>query len=83
MPRRGEQYGRGADVGADDVRLLESERVGDGEKELAHRPRSQQSVPTLGVTEPRQVDGYQMGVLGELPPDRLEGQQRLRPRAEQ
>ena len=83
MPRRGEQCGRRADVGADDVRLLQPERVGDGEHELAHRSRGHQGVAALGVAEPRQVDRHQMGLLGELPPDRLEGQQRLRPRTEQ
>src|SRR6266568_2903626 len=35
------------------------------------------------MSEPWQVNGHQMGVLSELPPRRFEGQQALRPRAEQ
>ena len=83
MPRRGEQRGRGAGAGGDDMRVLEPERVGGGDDELAHRPRGQQRVAALGMPEPRQVHGHQVGMLREPPPDRLEGQQALRPRAEQ
>jgi hypothetical protein len=32
---------RGADAGGDDMRVLEPERVGDGDDELAHRLRGQ------------------------------------------
>jgi len=53
MRRRSEQGGRGADVGADDMRVGEPERIGGADDELAHRPRGQQRVAALGMTEPR------------------------------
>ena len=81
--RRGEQRRTGADVGTDDVRELEPERVGDTNHELAHRPRREQRVAALGMTEPRQVDRHQMRVLGEPQPGRLEREQTLRPWAQQ
>ena len=83
MQGSGEQRGAGADVGADDVRVLEPERVGEADDELAHRPRREQLIAALGMTESRQVDGHQMRVLGEPRPGRLEGEQALRPRAQQ
>jgi hypothetical protein len=83
MQGRGEQAGRGADVGADDMRVLEPEGVGGADDELAHRPRGQQRVPALGMTEPRQVDRHQMGAFGQPRPHRLEGEQAFRPRAQQ
>ena len=83
MRRRGEQRGPGADVGTDDVRVLESERVSEASDELAHRPRGEQRVAALGMTESRQVDRHEMRVFGESQPGRLEGEQALRPRAQQ
>ena len=65
------------------MRVLEPECVGDANDELAHRPRRQQRIATLGMTEPRQVDRHQMGVLGESRPGRFEREQALRPRAQQ
>ena len=62
---RGEQRGRGADTGADQMRVLEPEGVGGADDELGHRPRRQQRVAALGMTEPGQVDGHQVGVLGQ------------------
>ena len=35
------------------------------------------------MTEPRQVDRHQMGVFGQPRPGRFEGEQALRPRAQQ
>jgi hypothetical protein len=52
---RGEQGGRGADVGSDDVRVLEPEGVGGADDELAHRPRGQQEgmiIAVLALGEP-------------------------------
>ena len=83
MQGRGEQRGGGADVGTDDVRVLEPERVGEADDELAHRPRREQRIAALGMTESRQVDRHQMRVFGEPQPGRLEGEQALRPRAQQ
>jgi hypothetical protein len=83
MPGGGEQRGRGADVGADDVRIIEPECVRDGHDEVAHGARGQQRILTLGMPEPGQVDGDQVGALGEPQPRRLEREQALRPRAEQ
>ena len=71
MQRRGEERRSGADVRADDVRLLQAERVGDANDELAHRPRRHQGITALGVAEPRQVDRHQMGVLRQPRPGRL------------
>jgi hypothetical protein len=65
------------------VRVLEPEGVGDANEERAHRPWRQQRVATLGMTEPRQVDRHQMGVFGEPRPGRFEGEQALRPWAQQ
>jgi hypothetical protein len=61
----GEQRGAGADVGADDVWVLEPERVGGADDELAHRPRRQKRVAALRMTEAGQVDRDQMRVFGE------------------
>ncbi len=80
---RGEERGGGADVRTDDVRVLEPERVGDENHELAHRPRRHQRVATLGMAEPGQVDRHQVRVFGEAEPRRLEGVQAFRPRAQQ
>ncbi len=66
-----------------DVRVLEPEGVGDANHELAHRPRREQRVATLGMAEPGQVDRHQMGVFGEPDPGRVEREQALRPRAQQ
>jgi hypothetical protein len=63
--------------------VIEPERVGGGDDELAHRPRGQQRVAALGVPEPRQVHCHQVSTLRQAPPDRFEGQQALGPRAEQ
>ena len=79
----GEERGPGADVGADDVRVVELERVRETDDELAHRTRRQQLVAALGMTEPRQVDRHQMCLLGEAQPCRLECEQALRPGAQQ
>ena len=38
MRGRGEERGPGANVGADNVRVLEAEHVSDAHHELAHRP---------------------------------------------
>jgi len=65
------------------MRMLEPEGVGSAENEVAHRPRGQQRIAAQRMTEPRQVDRHQMGVLGEPRPHRLEHEQALRPRAEQ
>ena len=65
------------------MRLLEPERVGGANDELAHGPRRHQASSALGLTEPRQVDRHQVGVLGEPRPRRLEREQALRPRAQQ
>ena len=80
---RGEERSSRANVGTDGVRVLEPERVGDANDELAHRPRREQRIATLGMTEPRQVDRHQMRVFGESRPHRLEREQALRPRAQQ
>ena len=81
--RRGEEQRRGADVGTDGVRVLEPERVGRTDHELAHRPGGEQRVATFGVAEPRQIDRHQVRVFGESRPDRLEGEQALRPGTQQ
>ncbi len=65
------------------MRFLELECVGGANDELAHRPRAEQCLATLGMTKARQVDGHQMGVLGQTRPRRLEREQALRPRAQQ
>jgi hypothetical protein len=39
VPRRCEQRGWGASAGGDNMRMIEPERVGGGDDELAHRPR--------------------------------------------
>jgi hypothetical protein len=52
IQRRGDKRRPGADVGPDDVRVLEPEGVGDANEERAHRPWRQQRVATLGMTEP-------------------------------
>src|SRR4029077_15578812 len=83
MPRRGEQTGRGADVRADDVRVLEAERVSDLDDELTHCPRGQQRVAALRVPETWQVDGHQVRVLAEPGPHWLEGEQALGPGVQQ
>jgi hypothetical protein len=70
-----EQGGGGADIGPDDVGAGEPEGVGGADDELAHRPRRQQRVAALRMTEPGQVDRHQVRVLGEPPPYRLERQQ--------
>jgi hypothetical protein len=51
MQGRGEQRGPCADVGADDMRVPEPERVAGPDEELAHRPRGQQGLAALGVAE--------------------------------
>ena len=83
MQGSGEQRGGGADVGTDDVRVLEPERVGEADDELAHRARREQLIAPLGMTESRQVDGHQMRAFGEPQPSRFEGEQALRPGAQQ
>jgi hypothetical protein len=83
MLGRGEERGPGANIGTDDVRDLEPERVGDANDELAHRARRQQRIAALGMTESRQVDRHQMHVFGEPQPGRLEREQALRPRTQQ
>jgi hypothetical protein len=83
MRSRGEQGGGSTDVGPDDVRAREPEGVGDGNDELAHRPRRQQPIAALRMTEPGQVYRHQVRVLGEPRPHRLERQQALRPRTQQ
>ena len=57
----GEQRGRGADVGADDMRVLQPEGVGGANDELAHRLRGQQRVVALGMAESGQIDRHQVG----------------------
>jgi hypothetical protein len=52
---RGEQGGGSTDIGPDDVRTREPEGVGAGDDELAHRPRREQPITTLRMTEPGQV----------------------------
>jgi hypothetical protein len=47
------------------VRVLEREGVGGAYEELGHGTRGQQGIAALGVTEPRQVDRYQVGVIGQ------------------
>jgi len=83
MCGRGEEQGRGADVGPDGVRILEPQRVGEADHELAHRSRRQQIVATLGMTEAWQVDRHQVCVFGQSRPHRLEGEQALGPRVQQ
>jgi hypothetical protein len=80
---RGEKRGPSANIGSDDVRLLKPKRISNANDELAHRPRRQQRIPTLGMTEPRQVNCHQMRTVGQPRPRRLEGEQALRPRAQQ
>ncbi|HJY93865.1 MAG TPA: hypothetical protein VJ371_02875 [Streptosporangiaceae bacterium] len=63
--------------------MIEAEGVGGADDEVAHRPRGQQLIATLGTAEPRQVDGHQMGMFGQPLPYRHEGQQAFRPRAQQ
>ena len=75
--------GRGADVWADDVRIIEPECAGDADEELAHGTRGQQRVLALRMPEPGQVDRHQMSALGEPRPRRLEGEKALRPWAQQ
>ena len=82
MQGRGEQRRPGADVGADDMRVLEPEGVGDADDELAHRPRGQQRIAALGMAEPRQVNRDQVRMLGQPRPHRLEGEQAFWPWAE-
>ncbi len=83
MVGRGRQRSPGANIGADDMGAVEPERVGDTDDELAHSPRREQRVAALRMTKPRQVDRDQVRVFGESQPDRLEGEQTLRPRAQQ
>lgn len=71
MQRGGEQRCRSADVRADDMRSVQLPLIDQSNDELAHRLRRQEIVPALGSAEAREVDGNQMGVLGELLPDRL------------
>src|SRR5262249_15823093 len=66
-----------------EVRPAQPEGVHHADYEPGHRPRSEQRVPALRVTEPGQVDGDQPGVAGQHGPDRREREQGLRPRAEQ
>jgi hypothetical protein len=82
MQRRSEERGAGADVRTNDVGALEIEGIGHADEEFAHRPGRHQFVAALGTTEPRQVDGDEVRVLGEPKPGRLEGIQALRPWAE-
>ena len=83
MQGRREEGGTGPDVWTYDVWALEAERVGEADHELAHRPGRHHLIPSLGVTEPRQVDRDQVGVGREPSPHRFERQQALRPWAEQ
>ena len=62
---RGEQRGRGAGAGPDQVRVIEREGVGGVDDELGHRPRREQRVTALGMTEAGQVDGHQVGSFGQ------------------
>src|SRR5262249_51801198 len=82
MQRRTEERGGGADVGTNDVRVLEAEGIRHADEELAHGPGRHQLVAALGTAESRQVDGHEVRVLGEPRPARLEGIQALRPWAE-
>jgi hypothetical protein len=79
----GEERGTGADVGTDDVRLLQPERVGKVHNELAHRVRRHERIASLGVSEARKVYRYEMRVLGKPQPRRLERVQALRPRTKE
>jgi hypothetical protein len=79
----GKRVALDADVGPDDVRACEPEGVGSVDDELAHRPRRQQRIAALRMTEPWQVDRHQVRVLGEPRPHRLERQQAFWPRAQQ
>ena len=63
--RRGEQRGRGAGTGPDQMRMIEREGVGRTDDELGHRPRRHQLVAALGMTEAGQVDGDQVGMFGQ------------------
>jgi len=83
MRGRGEQRSTGADVGADDMWVLEPERVGDFDDEIPHRAWGKQRIAALGMTEPRQVDRYQVRLFGKARPRRLERQQALGPWAQQ
>jgi hypothetical protein len=49
---RGEERGPAANIGADDMRVLEPECVGDANDGLAHRPQGQQRIAALGMTDP-------------------------------
>jgi hypothetical protein len=79
----GEERSTGADVGADDMRLLQPERIGKAHNELAHRARRHERVASLGVSEAWEVDRHKVRVLGKPRPRRLERIQALRPRAEE
>ena len=80
---RGEQRDGGPGARPEQVQMAQAEGVGGAEDEPGHRLRGHERVTALGMTEPRQVDGHQAGLRGQPRPDRHEGQQTLRPRAEQ
>src|SRR4030095_3103219 len=73
MQRGGEERGASSHVGTNHVGALEAEGIGHPDEELPHRPRRHQLVAALGTAESRQVDGDEVGVLGQPCPHRLVG----------
>ena len=65
MVRGSEQQRGRADVGTNGVRTGQPEGFDRVRDELPHRGRFQELVAPLGVSEARQVDRDQMGVLGQ------------------
>jgi hypothetical protein len=83
MESCGEERGTGADVGSDDMWLLQPECVGKAHDKLAHRTRGHERVVPLGVSETWEIHRHEVRVLGKLQPRWLERIQALWPRAKE
>src|SRR5205085_3354414 len=82
-PRGKEERGGRTDVRADDVRGSEAPLVDQAGQERSRAVRGNQFWATIGVAEPRQVDGDYPPESHDAVPDAAEGPQAFGPRRQQ